>query len=153
MVEPIEQLTFRLTAAERAEQERTLATLRSCAGTVLAASSIAGSFFAAGSRHRELGVFGVLAMATFALCSGVAVWVLLPHTFVFAFRGDALLASRDADPGANPDLAEAYRAAAGWIEPHLHANRTRIAMLAEWTTLSCVLLVAEVILWTVGSVG
>jgi hypothetical protein len=46
-----------------------LSGLRARAGTVLAAASIAGSFFGAKS-HGSLGALGVLAMVSFALCVG-----------------------------------------------------------------------------------
>jgi hypothetical protein len=47
MSESIEQISFRLTSSELAEQERSVAALRSCAETILAAASVAGSFLAA----------------------------------------------------------------------------------------------------------
>lgn len=68
-----------MTAGALAEQERALAGLRARAGTVLAAASVAGSFFGAKVNHGSLGTWGVLAMIAFALCVGSAVWVLLPH--------------------------------------------------------------------------
>jgi hypothetical protein len=69
MAESIEQLSFELTAGALAEQERALSALRARAGTVLAVASIAGSFFGAKTNHGSLGVLGVLAMVSFALCS------------------------------------------------------------------------------------
>jgi len=124
MADSIEQLSFNLAIGELAEQERALATLRTCAGTVLAAASVAGSFLVAATRHGSPGVIGVLAMVSFALCSGSAIWVLLPHTFVFAFRGQALL--RASDRTSLPSVADAYRAAGAWIEPLVHGNRTKL---------------------------
>jgi hypothetical protein len=44
MAQSIEQLSFELTASALGEQERALSGLRTRAGTVLAAASIAGSF-------------------------------------------------------------------------------------------------------------
>lgn len=75
----IEQLSFELTASALAEQERALSGLRARAGTVLAAAPIAGSFFGAKTSHGSLDVLGVLAMVSFALCVGSAIWILLPH--------------------------------------------------------------------------
>lgn len=92
-------------------------------------------------------------MASFALCSGITVWVLLPHQFVFSFRGAALLGSAETCGGDQPDLVEAYRVAAAWIEPHLRANQARIAALSEWMTAGCALLAVEVILWTLDAIG
>jgi hypothetical protein len=54
MAESIEQLSFELVIREMAAQERALAGLRTCAGIVLAAASIAGSLPTAGTGHGVL---------------------------------------------------------------------------------------------------
>jgi hypothetical protein len=151
MAGSIEQLSFELTAGALAEQERALAGLRARAGTVLAAASIAGSFFGAETSHGSLGVWGVLAMVAFALCVGSAIWVLLPHAFVFAFRGETLLA--ESDHRGVSDVVEAYRTAGIWVQPHLEANRGKIAGLSDCLAASCALLAVEVILWTLSLIG
>ncbi len=147
MAESIEQLSYEFTAEALAEQERSLSGLRARAGTVLAAASIAGSFLGAKTSHGSLDVWAVLALVAFVLCLASAIWVLLPHELVFAFRGQALLAVSD-HQGAN-DMTEAYRAVGIWIEPFLDANRDKIGSLSDWFAVSCVLLAAEVLLWTV----
>jgi hypothetical protein len=149
--ESIEQFSFELTPSALAEQERALTGLRARAGTVLAAASIAGSFFGAKTSHGSLDVWGVLAMIAFALCVGSSIWVLLPHAFVFAFRGETLLAESDHRGVSN--VTEAYRTAGIWIEPHLEVNRGKIAGLSNWLAASCALLSAEVILWTLSLIG
>jgi hypothetical protein len=151
MAESIEQLSFELTAGALAEQERALSALRARAGTVLAAASIAGSFFGAKTSRGSLGVLGVLAMACFALCVASAIWILLPHPFVFAFRGEALLA--ESDHRGVSSVTEAYRTAGIWMEPHLDANRRKIESLSASLAASCALLVFEVVLWTLALVG
>lgn len=113
MAESIEQVSYALTTGPLAEQERAVSALRACAGTVLAAASIAGSFLGARTSHGSLDGWGVMAMAAFALCSGSATWVLLPHKFVFAFRGQALLAVSEG-PGTR-GVTDAYRTAGSWI--------------------------------------
>jgi hypothetical protein len=150
VAESIEQLSFSLTASELAEQERALSGLRTCAGTVLASASIAGSFLAVRIGKGSLDVLGVCATISFVLCLIGTVWVLMPHTFVFSFRGESLLLQSDRE---GPDLREAYRAAGIWMEPHVQANRRMIAMLAGWLTASCVLLALEVVLWTLSAGG
>ncbi len=151
MAESIEQLSFELTARALAEQERALSGLRARAGTILAAASIAGSFFGAKTSQGSLGLWGVVAMVAFALCVGSAIWVLLPHSFVFAFRGETLLAESDHRGVSN--VTEAYRTAGIWIEPHLEVNASKIAGLSNWLAASCTLLAAEVILWTLSLIG
>jgi hypothetical protein len=143
----IEELSYQLTADALAEQERALNALRTRAGTVVAAASISGSFLGAKVNHGSLDVWAILALIVFVLCLATAIWVLLPHRLVFAFRGEALLA--ESDHQDVQDVAEAYRAAGIWIEPHLDVNAAKIGELSEWFTVSCGLLAAEVILWTV----
>jgi hypothetical protein len=151
MASTIEELSYSLTADALAEQERAVTSLRTRAGTVVAAASISGSFLGARSGHTSLDLWAVLALVTFVLCLASAIWILLPHKMVFAFRGDALLAQSD-KLGVD-DVAEAYRAAGLWIEPDLNANGDKLGSLSTWFTVSCVLLAAEVILWTVSLTG
>jgi hypothetical protein len=143
----IEELSYELTASALAEQERALNALRTRAGTVVAAASISGSFLGAKVGHGSLDALAIFALIAFVLCLGSAIMVLLPHELVFAFRGEALLGISDQE--GVEDITEAYRAAGIWIEPYLDENRDKIASLSSWFTMSCVLLAAEVILWTV----
>lgn len=151
MAVSIEQFSFELTAGALAEQERALNALRSRAGTIIAAASISGSFLGAKVSHGSLDAWAILALIAFILCLGSAIWVLLPHSLVFAFRGEALLGISD-QQGVE-DVAQAYRAAGIWIEPYLDANRDTIGQLSAWFTASCVLLAAEVIFWTISVAG
>lgn len=120
---------------------------------MLAAASIAGSFFGAKTSHGSLGACGVLAMVSFAMCVGCAIWILLPHAFVFAFRGETLLAGGDHDHRGASNVADAYRTAGIWVEPHLEANLRRISSLSDCLAACCVLLAAEIILWTLSLIG
>jgi hypothetical protein len=74
------------------------------------------------------------------------VWVLFPRRFVFAVRGGMLLTQTDLL--GIEDVAEAYRAAISWIEPHLDRNQYKLARISGWFNVACVLLVAEVVVWT-----
>jgi hypothetical protein len=151
VAQSIEQLSFELTADALAEQERALSALRARAGTVLAAASVAGAFLGAKTNHGSLDTWGVLALISFVLSLGSAIWVLLPHEFVFAFRGEALLA--ESDHRGVHDVTEAYRAAGLWTAPHLRTNGSKIAALSGWLTASCVLLASEIVLWTLSITG
>lgn len=103
---------------------------------MLAAASIASSFFGAKTSHGSLGALGVLAMVSFALCMASAIWILLPHTFVFAFRGKTLLAETDHRGVSN--VMDAYRAAGIWVESHLETPRLYHAsapiVVASWNS-------------------
>jgi hypothetical protein len=121
MAESIEQLSFELTTNALAEQERAVTALRARAGTILAAASIAGSFLGTTASHSSLDGWAVAALITFALCLGTAIVVLLPHEFVFAFRGRAVLAASDHE--GIQDVSDAYRAADIWIRGSLDFGR------------------------------
>jgi hypothetical protein len=150
MAQSIEQLSFELTAGALAEQERALAGLRTRAGTVLAAASIAGSLLGAEAGRSALNAWGALGLISFVLCLGSAMWVLMAHELVFAFDGQTLLA--DSDRRQTADIADAYRAAGAWIECHVDFNRDEIARLSGWLTVSGLLLTAEIVLWTLSIV-
>jgi len=147
VAQSIEEFSYQLSAEALAEQERSLNALRARAGTIVAAASISGSFLGAKVSHGSLGGWGVAALVVFVLCLASAIWVLLPHELVFAFRGEALLAV--SDHAGVEDVTQAYRAAGIWIEPYLDANRDKIAGLSSWFTASCVLLAVEIVLWTI----
>jgi hypothetical protein len=147
MTDSIERLSFELTLGAVAEQERAVTGLRSCAGTVLGAASIAGSFLGARLGGRSLDAWGALATVSFALCFGSAIWVLVPRDLGLSFRGQGLTADGETEPGV--DLAEGYRAACRWIESQLELNGRKIDRLSGWLTISCGLLATEILLWTI----
>jgi hypothetical protein len=147
MAESIEQFSYELTANALAEQERVVGALRTRSGTILAAASIAGSFLGTKVSHGSLDSWAIAALITFVLCLASSVLVLLPHEFVFAVRGETLLAVSDLLEVE--EVAQAYRAAGLWMEPHLDRNRIKLARMSAWFTASCILLAAEVVLWTI----
>jgi hypothetical protein len=151
MAASIEELSYQLTADALAEQERALNALRARAGTIVAAASISGSFLGAKASQGSLDAWAVVALIAFVLCLGCAIWVLLPHSLVFAFRGEALLGTSDQE--GVEDVTQAYRAVGIWIESYLDGNRDKIGQLSTWFTASCTLLAAEVICWTISVTG
>jgi hypothetical protein len=151
MADSIEQLSCDLIMRALAEQERSLSGLRTCAGIVLAAASIANSIPATGDDHAQLGMWGLLAVASFALCTASAIWVLIPHGFVFALGGEAILET-DAH-GRSRGMIETYRAVNTWSRPYLRANSDRLARLSGWLTASGLLLGIEIVLWAINVIG
>ena len=85
MAASIEEFSYQLTAEALAEQERALTALRTRAGTVLAAASIAGSFLGTKTSQGSLDVLSILALVAFVGCVATTIYVLLPHEFAFAF--------------------------------------------------------------------
>lgn len=114
---------------------------------MLAAASIAGSLLGAKTSHGSLDIGAILPLVAFVLCLSSAIWVLLPHAFVFSFRGEALLP--ESDHQDVHDITEASGAGGIWIGPYVDANRDKLGELSAWFTCSCVLLAVEVPLWTI----
>jgi hypothetical protein len=147
MGDSIERLSFEISTAALAEQERTLATFRTGAGTVLGAASVAASFLSSrGAGHRLDSWMGA-ALVVYALCATLAIWVLLPRDLAFSFRGNELIVTSEA-----LDVDEAidgYRVACGWMEPHLEMNRSTLAGISLLLTWACLLLAIEVVMLTI----
>jgi len=88
-----------------------------------------------------------LAAISYVLCFATAIWLLLPHELVLSFGGARLMADGDSEQVV--DVDEGYRAVSRWIEPCLRRNRRTIDRLADWLTVSCLLLAVEVLSSTV----
>lgn len=147
MADSIEQLGFELSASVLSEQERTVSGMKVSAGTVLGAASIAASL-AAARFDGLLDAWAVLAAITYVLCFATAILVLVPRELVLSFSGAELMADGDTERLAS--VSEAYRAASSWIEPYVLRNRRTIDRLADWLTVSCLLLSIEVALDAIG---
>ncbi len=147
MSDSIERLSYELTASALAEQERSLTSLRSGAGAVLGAASIAGSLWGTRAAGHSLDPWALLAAMAFALCSASAIWVLMPRNLALSFNGEELLAAGEAHSPAA--VADGYRTACQWMEPYMEVNRRTLDRLANWLTFACGLLSAEVLLQTI----
>jgi uncharacterized membrane protein YhdT len=146
MADSIEQLSFELTSGMLSEQQRNLSGLTMSAGTILGTGSIVASLSGVRTGDHPLNVWAGLATISFALCFACAIWVLLPRNLFVSLGGAELMA--DADIVRAPDINDGYRAASTWIEPYLEQNCRTIDRLADWLTVSCVLLAIEVVLCT-----
>jgi hypothetical protein len=147
MSDSIERLSFELTTRALAEQERALSGVRSGAGTLLGAASIAGSFLGSRLAGHQPNAWGVLATIAFVSSASVAIWVLVPRDLALTFRGSELIAASDALGSAA--IAEGYRAVCAWIEPQLERNRRTLDALTNWLTCGCLLLETEVVMQTI----
>jgi hypothetical protein len=146
MAESIEQFSYEMTVAAVAEQERALAGLRTRAGTVIAAASVAASFLATHASANSV-IWTVALGLMFVISVGAAIVVLLPATLVFAYNGALILTAADA--AGDDDVAHAYRAAVAWMQPDLARNREVISQLAKWFYVSAGALAVQVLLWTI----
>lgn len=147
VADSVERLSYELTTQALGEQERSLSGLRTRAGTVLAAASISGSFLGTKASQGSLDVWSILALLSFGFVFLSGIWVLLPRKFTFSFAGSSLLAESDRTGGAHVD--QAYRAAVLWMDPYVAENRNAIERLFNVFSWSCVLLAAEIVLWTI----
>jgi hypothetical protein len=144
----VRQLAFDLSRGSLAEQEKRLADLRSRAGTILAAASIAGSFLA--TKRGDLDTTAALAIVVYLACVGAAVYVLLPHSLVLEFRGSVV---NELEEEIGGGLEAAYAALTDWLEGFHQENRAKLESLNRWYAASCVALATEVVLWTVSVAG
>lgn len=85
MVSDTVKLALDLSRSAVSDQAARLIDLRSRAGTLLAAASIAGSF--AGVTHGTLDTFAVLALLAYVIIVGACLYVLMPHKLETEFRG------------------------------------------------------------------
>jgi hypothetical protein len=151
MSDSIERLGFELTTRALDEQERHLSSLRSGAGTVLGAASIAGSFLGARINADSLDVWSALATVAFVLCSSAAIWVLAPRDLALSFGGRDLITVGDSRDVLV--VTEGYRAACSWIEPQLQRNRPVLDNMTACLSFACLSLTAEVMLQTISVIS
>lgn len=145
----VSELAYDLSRDALREQERRLGDLRSRAGTLLAAASIAGSFLAA--QHGSLDAATVLAVLAYVCCAGSAVFVLLPHTLTLEFRGS--IVSDLARSLGTSDVERAMEGVTEWLEDFHEDNRGKLDTLGRWYAASCGFLGVEVLLWTLTLTG
>jgi hypothetical protein len=144
MISDTTRLAYELSRAAVQDQADRLSDLRSRAGTLLAAASIAGSFL--GVTRGTLDTVALLALIAYLVSAGAAVWTLLPHMLETQFRGSVLIeASRKAS--ASDD--ETFEAVVKWFETIRDDNAMVLDKLTRWYVASAVALGIEVVLWTV----
>ena len=138
------RLAYELSRSSLQDQAARLSDLRTRAGTLLAAASIAGSFL--GVTNGTIDTLGVLALIAYLASVGTAVYILSPHELTTEFRGSVLLETAR-EVGATDD--EAYETAMLWLEKIRAGNVDKVDALSKWYVASAVALGAEVLLWTV----
>jgi hypothetical protein len=151
MAASIEELSYELTAGALAEQERALNALRTRAGTIVAAGVHLGIVPRRKGQQWHLRRMGdpcadrirhVPRVRDLGAASSLA-RICLPR------RGVA----RDERSGGRRGRRAGISSGRIWIEPSLDTNRDKIGELSSWFTASCILLAAEVILWTISVAG
>jgi hypothetical protein len=139
------RLALELARSAIKDQTDRLIDLRSRAGTLLAAASIAGTF-SGGVTRGALGAVAYAALVAYVLCVGACIYVLLPHQLSTEFRG-TILVSAASEAGATDE--ETFEAVAGWLEVVRGENAEKVDDLTRWYAAAAVLLGVEVVLWIV----
>ena len=148
MVSDTSKLALDLSRSAVNDQATRLSDLRSRAGTLLAAASIAGSF--SGVTHGEIDTAAAAALVAYVSSVGACIFVLMPHSLSTEFRGGILLdVSREA--GATDD--ETYEAAVRWLEDVRDDNAIKLDELTRWYAIAAIALGLEVIFWIVALAG
>jgi hypothetical protein len=140
MDDSIERLSLELSTQALAEHERMLAGMRTTAGTLIAAASVAASLHAPPRAQMSLG--NPVALAACGLSVACAIWVLVPHGLTFALRGGEL---RPVDREERPrSLAQAHFIASLWAERRVRVNQRALARIALSVSLGWLLLLTEI---------
>jgi hypothetical protein len=138
----LEKLAYESALRALDKQERLIEELRARTGLVLAASSVAASLL---GRHDVDGPgphgLAVLAIVSFAVAIGAAVFVLLPREdLMFSWRGIAFFEGlSDSD-----DLAESLLRAATTLDRAWAGNEATIRLLARAFSVAAMALAIEV---------
>ena len=148
MADSVQHLAYELTRGSLSEQQQRLSDLRTRAGTILAAASIAGSFLAA--KNGSIDTPAIAAIIAYVACVGAAVYVLLPHELVLEFRGSVV---NDLEYERGGGLDAAYIAVTEWLEDFRDSNAGTLQALGRWYTAACAALGVEVLLWTLSVTG
>lgn len=151
---PIDGYALALEEARRAldEQERAVAELRSRAGTLISAATIATSFLGAPFvADRQLAAAGTIAIAAFVLLSLATLVLLSPRwAFEFSLAPEFVIATF-AEPIASkaPPPSRLRREMAMHMGASSALNRNRISRMGAIFQIACVLLTTEIVAWVV----
>lgn len=144
MVSDPTRLAYEFSRSAVTDQAHRLSDLRTRAGTVLAAASIAGSFL--GVTHGTLDTLAVLALLAYLGNVAAVIYTFMPHRLKTEFRGSSILnASRE----ANATEDEVYGAVVRWLEIVRDENAVVLDKLTQWYVAAVVALGIEVTLWIV----
>jgi hypothetical protein len=142
MVNETHKLAYDLSRSTLRDQAERLSDLRTRAGTVLAAASIAGSFL--GVTHGTIDTLAVLALIAYLANVAASIYVLLPHELTTEFRGTVVLDLAE-EVGATED--EVYEITTRWLEKIRGDNAPTLRSLRRWYVTAVGALAAEVVLW------
>jgi hypothetical protein len=147
MSEEDARLAFVYVEAQRSitQQQDVLNQLRSNAGTLLGAVSVATGFLAGLHGRRPLGTWGNVAVYAFIAAVVLAVLILWPRNrWRFRLRTDTLLDGY-VDAGASMDVM--HRQLATYLERDYDGNRKKLRWMFYLFDLATAAMVVEVVAW------
>jgi len=145
----IEQLMLEEARRNLGRQEGNLESLRTRATAVLSISAVI--FAILGERQvGELGAWAILALASFVLSAGLAVYILYPRPFDFGVKVQSWMGELDRRT-ADPDVA-AWDTAASLAGMQV-ANKNTLWILTQFYAASCAFLVAQVVFWVIAGLN
>jgi len=144
-------LAFSESVRDLEHQERSVDELRSRAGTLLAASSIATSFLAAAALPKDKPWDWPVwvALAAFAIGIGLCIWVLWPRDdWVFVNDASKVIGGYvEGDPPAS--IAEIHKGLAQDNNRHSNENAEKLKLLYRGFASAAFLLFVQVIAWLI----
>jgi len=121
--------------------------LRSRAGTLLAAASLATAFLSA-QAHAELDALVWAAVGLFCLVIALALIILMPWRLTFAHDPHLLIAIH-LEPGPPSSIEALYRDLSYWNGVHYQENGRKLRAMIGLFAAACIALAVEMTLWLV----
>jgi hypothetical protein len=155
--EEAERIVYDEAVRSLAQQRELLDGLRSRAGTLLGAASIATAFLSSQAlrpAHATLGGLAWTAIVLFCVVVLLALAILIPWRWTFAHHPHALigvhLESPDPPKGWRPStVSEIYRDIAYWNGVHYDSNGRKLKVMLAVFALSCGALAGEIVIWLI----
>ena len=151
-----ERIVYEESVRALSQQRELLDGLRSRAGTLLAATSIATAFLSAQALRDSaaLHVLAWTAIVLFCVVVLLTLAILVPWNWTFAHHPHLLigvhLESADPPPGWQPSTpSEVYRNISYWDGVHFTENGRKLQLMFVLFALACAALGAEIVIWLI----
>jgi hypothetical protein len=130
------------------QQQGVLEQLRSNAGTLLAALSLATGFLAGLDGQKGFGRWGWIATGAFVVAVVLVAVILWPYKWRFRLKTGVLLDGYvDAEPPTSLDVM--HRKLAEWLERDWQENKDRLRWMFFAFEVATVMLVFEIVSWII----
>jgi hypothetical protein len=155
--EEAERIVYEESVRSLAQQRELLDGLRSRAGTLLGAASIATAFLSSQAIRppdAELGSLAWTAIVLFCVVIVLALAILIPWHWTFAHHPHSLIGvhieSEDAPKDWQPStVSEIYRDISYWNGVHYDTNGRKLKVMLGVFAIACTALAAELVIWLI----